>query len=174
MKKRIFGIQIRAIIGFLAAVLLLMTASVAYHQSQMTLWLPQEGITGQWSGENEVSGPFKKGVSPSEYPEDWVELNLTILPDGTVTGTAGDAQLKNCKVMLNRTAFERKINIKTDYIIRGSLSGGITPDDTAAERTITIPFDHADGKIKGSLFEIEGWKYPYPLFPRMTLEKESE
>jgi hypothetical protein len=170
VKKRILGIPLRGIIMFPIILLILIIASVAYNRSVMNAWTPPEALSGTWTGQSEVCASFKKVGSPSESAEDWIQIELVIGADKNVTGTIGDADLAGCVVKRNRTWFERLIGIKTDYVVTGSLENGIVREDTAAVRDISIPFDVSEGKIKGSVFEVERWKYPDPLFPRLTLD----
>ncbi len=119
MNKRILGIKIKMIIGFIIIMLVIITVSVFYNRSVMDKWSPTDSLTGEFSGESEVYAWFRKGQSPSEYPEDWIDVKIIIDSDGRVTGTVGDARLSNGTIKQNRTWFERLVNIKTDYIIAG-------------------------------------------------------
>lgn len=167
--KKIFGIRTGKVVIFLVAILALITLSVTYNNHVLNKWAPTEVVIGVWQGESEVSAPFKNEPSPSENPKDWISMELQIESDGTVIGTVGEATLVNSKVKKNRTWFETLINIKTDYIIEGQLVDGIVAEDRVTERKITIPFNIVDHELKGSLFELEGWKYPYPILPRLKL-----
>lgn len=173
MKKNILGIQVKTIIIFLVIMLIIIAVSVTYNRNILSNWNPPDSLVGKWEGQSEVSASFKKGQSPSEYPEDWINIEIIIGADRSVTGTIENAELVNCTVRQNRTWFERLIRIKTDYIISGNLTNGIVREDTKAKREISIPFNLSDGELKGSIFEVERWKYPDPLFPRLllTLEK---
>lgn len=170
MKKKI-GFRFKAVIIFLIVIIIIIVSSVAYNRSVMNHWNPEESLIGEWTGQCEVSAAFKKGQSPSEYPEDWIHIEMMIEANGNVTGKVGDAELVDCTVKLNRTWFERLIRVQTDYIITGILQNGIVQEDTEVRRDINIPFNLSDGELKGSLFKVEGWKYPDPLFPRLILKK---
>lgn len=172
--KRIFGIKFKIIVIFLISLLIMISVSVTINNKVMNNWNPSESLVGNWRGQDEVSAPFKKGQSPSEYTEDWIKIEIMIESDGNVTGIIGEAELIDCKVKQNRTWFERFVRIKTDFVIKGYLENGINHDDTIAKREISIPFNLLDRKLKGSIFEIEGWKYPDPLFPRLLLYSEEK
>lgn len=172
MKKRIFGIQLKSIIIFLIIMLIIINISVAYNRKVMDDWNPPVSLTGKWAGQSEVFARFKKGQFPSRDPEDWIDIEIIIGADRSVSGRVGQAELVNCTVKQNRTWFERRINIKTDYIIIGNLKNGIIQEDTATGRDISIPFNLSDKEIKGTIFEVESWKYPDPLFPRLVLTAE--
>ena len=171
MKKFILRNKFKAAFVFLISLLLLISLSVAYNRNLMNNWNPPKSLVGEWSGQSEVFAPFKQGQSPSMDSEDWINIQIVIESDGKVTGKIGDAELVSCTVKQNRTWFEKIIGIKTDYIIgEGYLENGIVPDDTVTKREISIPFDLSEGELKGSVFEVEKWKYPDPLFPRLLLE----
>lgn len=173
MNKKVFGIRLKVIIIALTILVVLIPISVAINRSLLDNWTPQEPLVGKWTGKSEIYADFKKGQSPSEFPEDSINIEIKINEDGSVTGIIGDAEMENCRIKLNRNRFERLLGIKTDYIIDGGyLKNGINKDDMKTKRNISIPFDLKDGKISGSLFEVERWKYPDPLFPRLTLMDE--
>lgn len=133
-------------------------------------WTPPAEILGTWSGKSEVFAKFKKGESPSDHPDDWIEITVTIHRDGRVEGAVGDAKLENCKVASNRGWLGRKLNIKTDYIVRGGyLEGAIVLDDSTSRREFTIPFNIVDGTFAGGLMALKEKHYPWPLFPRLEL-----
>jgi|GEM_PF-1350144 len=172
MEKKLFGIKLKTILVFLIILLSITSVSVAYNRSVMKHWQPPEALLGRWAGQSEISSQFRKGQSPGEDPADWVRIEITVTADGRVIGMVGNAELVDCTVRLNRTSFERFIGIKTDYIITGSLNNSIVPADTAVKRSISIPYNLSDEGLKGSIFEVESWQYPDPLFPRLLLTLE--
>lgn len=176
MKKNILGIKPILIFVFLIVLALaLVFISVGWNRRALDNWNAPEALQEKWTGQSEVFAPFKKGISPSEFPEDWINIEIVIHADGTVSGMIGQAELVNCVVKQNRNWFERLIGIKTDTIIQGGyLKGPITHEDTVLEREISIPFNWTGDEINGSIFEIEAWKYPDPLFPRLTLNRAEE
>jgi len=173
MNRKVFGIKLKAIMIVFVILVVLIALFAVINRSLLDKWRPQETLVGKWTGQAEIFSEFKKGESPSTFPEDWINIEITINEDGSVTGMVGDAKMENCSIKLNRNQFEKALGIKTDYIINGGdLVNGINEEDQSARRNISIPFDIKDGKISGSLFEVEKWKYPDPLFPRLTLIKE--
>jgi len=172
VKKSVFGIKPAGVIISIILLLLLVFIATTFNRSMLDNWSPPQSMAGKWTGQPEVFGPFKKGISPSEHTEDWVYIEMIIATDGSVTGKVGQAELADCMVKQNRNDFERLLEIKTDYIIRGTLKNGIVRDDTVEKRDISIPYNIIDGEMRGSIFEIEPWKYPDPLFPRLTLRLE--
>lgn len=171
MKKSVFAIKPKIVIISIILLLILVFIATTFNRSMLDNWNPPQTMAGKWTGQPEVFGPFKKGISPSEYPEDWVPIEMVVATDGNVTGKVGQAELTDCKVKQNRNAFERLLGIKTDYIVSGTLKNGIVQDDTVEKRDISIPYNIVDGEMRGSIFEIEPWKYPYPLFPRLVLSQ---
>jgi len=166
MKKRIFGIQLIVIIVFFAVMLAAIAVSVGYNRSVLDNWSPPEFLAGKWEGQSFLH-------ASSTNPDDYVTIAIVIETDGKVTGKIDDAVLENCIVKQNRTWFEKLIGIKNDYMITGSLTKGTVKDDSAAVREIGIPFNLLEGELKGSIFKIEPWKYPDPLYPRILLTRTS-
>lgn len=173
MSKRILGIRIKNIFIGILLIIALIVSAVQINSNRLAKWKPTEEMVGTWVGNTEIIADFKKDESPSSNPEDWFLLTIIIHPDGRVTGTMGDAVLEDCKINLNRNDFERAINVKTDYIIsEGYLNGSICVDDSVDIREISFPFNIKENEIVGSIFHIEGMKYPEPLFVNTNLVQE--
>jgi hypothetical protein len=154
---------------------ILVPASVLFNRHRLNNSPLPEVIAGTWTGQVEIFTDFKKGKSPSPYSEDWIKIEITIDKTGHAIGYIGDAELAECQVKLNRNWFERYLNIKTDfYIQEATLNDQISPLDTVHLRKISIPFNIIDGQFRGSIFQVEGWQYPDPLFPYLTLQREEE
>ncbi|MFZ5351825.1 MAG: hypothetical protein ACOZCL_03755 [Bacillota bacterium] len=171
VKKGLSDNKLRVVFILLILLFLLIPASVAFNRSLLHDWSPQEPLLGKWIGQSEVFLPSKNKESSGEHSGKLINIEITIKADGKIIGTIGDAELVNCTVKQNRSWFERLIGMKTDYIINGGyLRNGIVQEDAVAKRVIRIPFDITDGELKGSIFEIESWNYPYPIFPRFQLK----
>ncbi|MBD3376070.1 hypothetical protein GF406_13620 [candidate division KSB1 bacterium] len=113
---------------------------------------PPPGLTGTWTGQVEIFGPFKVEPYPSQAPEDHPQVIITIHSDGTVQGRIGAAKFVDAFVRKNRGWFFRLLNIKTDYIITGgTLEGKVTPRDTGTKAEFLIPFSIVDDKLQGSI-----------------------
>ena len=135
-------------------------------------WQPPEELISTWFARAEVFAPFKKDEYPSRNPEDWIPISMTIHADGSVDGSIGNVRLSGCRIEKNRGWLGKKLNLKTDYIIRGgTLEGGIVAGDQERSRKFTIPFNIVDGRLKGSFMVLRSWKSPLPMFPRLALEK---
>ena len=155
MKKRILGLDLRLVLLAVVLPLVITPLSVAHNQRALEEWLPTAELVGTWSGET----------------EEGLAILLEINADGSVEGRVGEAVMDGNRIALNRNSFERKINIQTDYIIKGgTLNGKLPGDDSTRERAISLPFNLSEGGLRGSLFELEDWKYPYPLISRLRLE----
>ncbi len=174
MKKRILGIKIKNIIIFLIVMIIIITASVNINQVILNKSPIPQNISGKWSGQSAVSSQFSKSNQSAANGQEMVNIEITINADKNVTGKIGDAEFAGCTIKLNRTWFERLINVKTDYIITGSMKNGIVSADTAETRQISIPFSISNKELKGSVFEIEKWKYPNPLLSRLILTRNGE
>jgi hypothetical protein len=169
MAKKNLNNWLKGII-LLVIIFAIMSISVTINRRLLDDWNPPDSLVGKWEGSSEVFAPFKIGESPSEYPEDWINIEISIDPAGGVTGNVGHAEFVGCVVKQNRNWFERFIGIKNDYVIRDCyIKNGIVQADTIDKREISIPFNVTGNEIKGSIFEVESWKYPDPLFPRVTL-----
>lgn len=78
-------------------------------------------------------------------------VKLDIQADGSVTGTVGDARLKEGRFLKNRGWLGRKLNIETDYIITGNLDGAIVAAEGITRARVMMPFNFDSGLIKGEL-----------------------
>lgn len=88
---------------------------------------------------------------------------------------AGGARLSRCAVRKNRGWLGKKLNVKTDYIIRGYLEGSVVPRDAGGTRKIAMPFNLRDGKLTGGLAALtqRWWECcPSWLFVRLSLPKK--
>ena len=133
-------------------------------------------LLGTWHGDSTVRMPIVFVPEPDDDPTDDVRLpiaiDITIHADGTVTGTVGDAELVDCLLKQNRGELGRRLNIATDFIIMdGYLAGAIVPGDEVQDRQLTIPFNVVDDQLRGTLFWVKEWKYPFPLLPQIELVK---
>lgn len=155
--------------------LLLTLSYLILQPSNSQAWQPDSTLTGNWQCRSEIFADFKKGVYPSKEPEDIIELSITINTDGKVSGTIGNAHFVNCRINKNRTWLGRTLHMRTDYIITGGyLEGKINSLDPGPKRTFTIPFNLADNSLKGSFMMTKPWHYPYPMFPRLNMTRESQ
>lgn len=100
-------------------------------------------MTGNWNGQAKIIVAWCK--------QDKLPLKLTINGDRTVTGTIGDATLKDGKLARNRGWIGRKLNIKTDYVITGRLEGEIVAAEKISRSSVSIPLNFQNGSFTGGL-----------------------
>jgi hypothetical protein len=89
-------------------------------------------------------------------------------------GFSGGARLSRCFVKKNRGWLGKKLNIKTDYIVRGYLEGSVVTRDVGGTRKIAMPFNVRDGKLTGGLAALtqRWWECcPSWLFSRLNLRR---
>ncbi len=105
--------------------------------------VPHE-FAGSWQGQTQIIVTWCK--------QKQLPIAINIAPDGSVTGTVGDAELKNA-VFERKPAFYTKLmKHKKKYWIRGDLVGPIVKHEGIKRKSVTILMtDIEDGKIKGSL-----------------------
>lgn len=130
-------------------------------------WTPPDSLVGTYEG---TALCFVRIAN--QTGADSVRMRITILPNGTVEGTAGGAAFVQCRVTRNRGWLGRKLNLGTDWWIqKGLLEGPVVPGDAETRREISLPFNMVQGCLRGSLFERKGWRYPNPILPRLHLRK---
>lgn len=78
-------------------------------------------------------------------------LKLDIHADGSVSGSVGDAKLTGGCFEQNHGWLGRKLNLATDYIIRGKLDGAIVAAEGIALERVMIPLNFGSGVFKGGL-----------------------
>jgi len=147
-------------ITFLAILAILMPAFVLLAGGAAKV----SDLAGQWHGTNRFTGisyeeATQKKVSPRE-----LKVALQISTDGKVTGRLGGAELRDCVVESNRGWLGRKLNIKTDFVIRGHIVGAVATGSAGGTNTISAPFNLVAGQIKGTVFAMHPFTYPYPFF----------
>jgi hypothetical protein len=69
------------------------------------------------------TGPAPAAVLGTWYAEGAVPIALTIATDGSVSGAVGSQALSDARLVGNRSWFGRLMHWRTDYLIRGRLSG---------------------------------------------------
>jgi hypothetical protein len=100
-------------------------------------------MTGAWAGDAQIFVNWTAQRS--------LAVRLTITADGAVTGTVGDATLRNGRFESNRNALERAAHIKTDWIVRGDLDGNVITADGIRRASVMVPLDWIDGHFEGGV-----------------------
>ncbi|MFQ6609979.1 MAG: hypothetical protein ACE5D7_04170 [Fidelibacterota bacterium] len=99
----------------------LLCLTVIFYSMGYTLprFRPPEDVIGRWDGQGQVI------VSWCE--KDSLNFSISIHSDGSVTGTIGDAQLKNGKIRRNSLILSMLKN--PEYLVEGNLSGPLVSDE---------------------------------------------
>lgn len=100
-------------------------------------------MVGAWSGDAQI---FVNWTTQRTLP-----VRLTIARDGTVTGTIGDAALRNARFESNRNAFERAMHVKTDWIVKGELDGNVIKAEGIRRDSVMVPLNWIDGHFEGGV-----------------------
>ena len=123
-----------------------------------------DSVTGNWENNLNVKVRYKPDGNyifvPSDEP---VTINLKINSDGKVEGNFGTAKFENCTVKNNRGWIGKKLNLATDYVIKGKLSGKIFTKDTILSKDISIPFNMENNMLSGDIFNNESFLGLYPM-----------
>jgi len=120
-------------------------------------WEVPTDLIGNWQSKqkitvrNKVNGKYVFINAPDSIP-----LEFIIDEKGNVNGHLGNAVFENCKVQKNRSDLGKKLNLATDYVIKGNLKGTIFPEDPHMTKEISAPFNVKNNKMEGSLFQMFG------------------
>lgn len=100
-------------------------------------------MQGQWEGNARII------VNWCSQPR--LHVVLEIHPDGSVMGRVGDATLLDGRIQGNRGRLGRKLNLATDYIIKGRLSGPVVAAEDIRREGVSIPLDFTAGGFAGGI-----------------------
>lgn len=127
-------------------------------------WVMPDFLAGNWAASNPVSVRTKPDgnwkFTPSPGP---IEVNILISDSGNITGSIGNATLKNTVVKKNRGWLGRHLHLATDYELVGELEGPIWENDPLKTKNIIAPFNYENGQFNGTLFQ----KEKMGLYPMM-------
>lgn len=101
------------------------------------------GIVGTWEGHAAVRSP---SVPPAGIP-----VTLTIAADLRVTGTVGDAVLKEGRFRENRGPVGRLFRLGTEFMIEGTLEGPLVGKDGVVRQRVRMPVDMVGEELRGDL-----------------------
>ena len=120
-------------------------------------WEVPAHLVGDWQSKQKVTVCHKQnGKFIFIAAPDSILVKFRIDTDGNVIGQLGNASFTNCKVLKNRGDLGRKLNLATDYVIKGELTGAIFEGDPHTKKEISAPFDIKENKMSGSLFQMFG------------------
>lgn len=129
------------VVGFLIAVLYVLVARA--DRPADSQGLAPAAMTGAWAGEARIAVNWTTKKS--------LRVRLAITPDGRVTGTVGDAVLRDGRFAANRTAIGRALHVKTDWIVRGTLDGDVIKAEGIRRESVMIPLDWIDEHFEGGV-----------------------
>jgi hypothetical protein len=128
-----------AFTSLLAAALPFLLAAAACAEDSIVT----PAMAGRWSGNARVTDSWCRQTN--------LPVALDIHPDGTVSGKVGDARIRAGYIARNRGWLGRTLNVKTDYVVRGTLKGPIIEAEGIARPRIWIYLDAANGIYTGSV-----------------------
>jgi hypothetical protein len=100
-------------------------------------------VIGRWGGAADIVVNWTKQRT--------LPINIVISANDQVTGSVGDATLVKGRLLRNRGAVARALQIKTDYIIEAELDGPIVRAENVQREIVQMPFNERDGRLTGSL-----------------------
>jgi hypothetical protein len=100
-------------------------------------------MAGTWAGDAQIVVSWTTEKS--------LRVRLAIGPDARVTGTVGDAVLRDGRFEANRTAIGRALHIKTDWIVRGALDGDVIKAEGIRREGVMIPLNWIDDHFEGGV-----------------------
>jgi hypothetical protein len=102
-------------------------------------------------------------------------VHVTILPDGRVSGTVGDATLRNGRFASNRGPLLRALGWKTDWAVTADLDGPVIQAEGLYRDRVTIPIDwvgdHFEGGVNTSGSHVGGKGTMWLAAARLHLER---
>jgi hypothetical protein len=141
------------------AVMLYLPSCTGERMQQIPEYLP-----GKYEGHLSVTVRSKIGFAKYVFRKSPapVKCAVEVSNDGMINGKLGNALFKDASIRPNRNAFERWLNMGTDYKITGKLISPVFDGDTVRERSVSIPFVNHGDSLSGSIFEGSGFEI-YPL-----------
>ena len=155
-----------AVAGFIVAVVV-----AASHYDNSLLAQGSEpfpaAMTGNWAGDADI---FVNWTAQRTLP-----VKLSIAADGAVSGTIGDAVLRNGRLQRNRTALGRALHVKTDWIVVGDFDGDIIRAESIRRESVKVPLnwvdDHFEGGVNTSGSHFGGKKSMWLAAGRLRLDR---
>jgi hypothetical protein len=139
---RMMRIPAAALPGFLVAV----GINTVIHMNILQAASPRavtDDMAGAWVGDAQI---FVNWTTQRT-----LSVALTIAPDARVTGTIGDATLRNGRFESNRNALERAVHAKTDWIVKGDLDADVIKAEGIRRGSVMVPLDWIDGHFEGGV-----------------------
>ena len=101
------------------------------------------GTVGRWKGNARIVLAWTTQTN--------LCVTLNIREDATVTGKIGEALLVSGRLKKNPGWLDRKLKVKTDYIIVGDLQGAIIAAEGITRSRVKIPLNFSSESLTGGL-----------------------
>lgn len=147
-------------------ILLVMGATTLFipYPSALLGWKPSIALTGDWIGKNPASLRVRANAHYNFISSsDSIPIHIRIQGDGKVEGQVGQAVFTSCTIRKNRGWIGRRLHVKSDYIIKGTLEGKAWDADITLAKKITIPVNVENGLLRGALFHHDSHMGLYPM-----------
>jgi len=102
-----------------------------------------KSMIGHWEGNARIIVDWCK--------QQQLHVAIDINSNGSITGKVGDATLTHGQFTSNRGWIGRKLNLATDYIIRGDLTGPIVSAEDITRPSVSIPLNFSNGSFVGGI-----------------------
>lgn len=136
-------------------------------ESQGSTGAVAPAMAGNWTGDARIV--------VSWATQKTLPVRLNIAPDGAVSGTIGDAVLRDGRLERNRTALGRMLHVKTDWIVRGTLEGDVVKAEGIHRDRVSVPLnwidDHFEGGVNTSGSQFGGKDSMVLTAQRLRLER---
>ena len=133
------------IAGAFVAVFVVLCANEMFGNPPLmtTSFRPPASMVGEWRATTPPAAPAWKAI----------DVVFAIHPDGSVTGSVGDAAVIGGRMANNRSWFGKLMNWREEYAISGGLDHAVR----ASERVVfagqfTGPLTMREGDLRGTLF----------------------
>lgn len=103
--------------------------------------LPSPEMVGQWEGNAQIIVIWCR--------QQQLKVSVEIFPDGRVSGRIGDAEISDGKISRNRGPLGRKLQLATDWIIRGNLVGAVVAAEGIQRTSFSMPLNFSHGQYEG-------------------------
>jgi hypothetical protein len=133
-------------------------------------WKVPKELQGTWSSRTYLKVRYDDENGKYKFVGDTINISITIDQDGFVSGSVGNAELKNCRIEQNRGWFGKTFNLATDYRFIGSLPGKIFSADLSGDKEISAPFNINSETTTGTIFMGSG----FAIFPMADLKLQKQ
>jgi hypothetical protein len=100
-------------------------------------------MIGHWEGDARIIVSWCRQTN--------LHITMDIRADGSATGKVGDATVFKGRFERNRGWLGRKLNLATDYIIKGELGGPVVAAESIKQDSVSIPLNFKGGAFVGGV-----------------------